>query len=131
MLTEVPRFHRAARALLADPAPDAAAEPTWGEFLRDGGFSPYFTRHFAIPLVSCVWSCGDLDARSYPARHLFRFLDHHGMLSISGSPTWRTVVGGSATYAMWIPMGVFELIFAGWLIVRGVAAHPAREGEST
>ncbi len=94
MLVEVPRFHRAARRLLADESSD----PTWGEFLRAGGFSPYFVRHFAIPLVSCVWSCGDLDAETYPARHLFRFLDHHGMLSVSGSPTWRTVVGGSATY---------------------------------
>ena len=94
MLAEVPRFHRAARALLADPT----AEPTWGEFLRDGGFSSYFIRHFAIPLVSCVWSCGDLDAQTYPARHLFGFLDHHGMLSVTGSPQWRTVVGGSATY---------------------------------
>ena len=55
-------------------------------------------RHFAIPLVACVWSCGDLDASSYPARHLFRFLDHHGMLTVTGSPTWRTVTGGSATY---------------------------------
>ena len=35
---------------------------------------------------------------SYPARHLFRFLDHHGMLTVTGSPTWRTVAGGSATY---------------------------------
>ena len=43
--------------------------------------------HFAIPLVACVWSCGDLDAASYPARHLFRFLDHHGMLTVTGSPT--------------------------------------------
>lgn len=103
MLTEVPRFHRAARKVLADEAADTTADggnagPTWGEFLRDGGFSTYFVRHFAIPLVACVWSCGDLDAETYPARHLFRFLDHHGMLTVSGSPTWRTVVGGSATY---------------------------------
>ncbi|MCU1538280.1 MAG: amine oxidase [Humibacillus sp.] len=94
MLTEVPRFHREAKALLADDS----REPTWGEFLDEGGYSPYFVRHFAIPLVSCVWSCGDLDATSYPARHLFAFLDHHGMLTVTGSPQWRTVTGGSATY---------------------------------
>ncbi|MDC5696194.1 FAD-dependent oxidoreductase [Intrasporangium calvum] len=94
LLTEVPRFHRAARRLLEDPSTD----PTWGQFLRDGGFSTYFVRHFAIPLVACVWSCGDLDAETYPARHLFQFLDHHGMLTVTGSPQWRTVVGGSATY---------------------------------
>ncbi|NLT56278.1 MAG: amine oxidase, partial [Actinomycetales bacterium] len=104
MLAEVPRFHRRARALLDGPGPDdagaegGAADPTWGEFLDAGGFSPYFVRHFAVPLVSCVWSSGDDDARDYPARHLFAFLDHHGMLTVTGSPVWRTVVGGSATY---------------------------------
>jgi predicted NAD/FAD-binding protein len=94
LLAEVPRFHRAARALLADEGP----ETTWGDFLAAGGYSDHFVRHFAIPLVSCVWSSGDSDTLSHPARHLFRFLDHHGMLSVTGSPTWRTVVGGSRTY---------------------------------
>ena len=97
MLAEVPRFHRAARALLEAEATEAA-DPTWGEFLAAGAFSDYFVRHFALPLVACVWSCGDADAAAYPARHLFRFLDHHGMLTVHGSPTWRTVTGGSATY---------------------------------
>lgn len=94
LLTEVPRFHRAARALLATDGP----EVTWGEFLAAGGYSPYFVRHFAVPLVSCVWSSGESDTLAYPARHLFRFLDHHGMLTVKGSPTWRTVEGGSRTY---------------------------------
>lgn len=94
LLTEVPRFHRAARELLADEGP----EVTWGEFLAAGGYSHHFVRHFAVPLVSCVWSSGESATLSYPARHLFRFLDHHGMLSVTGSPTWRTVEGGSRTY---------------------------------
>jgi predicted NAD/FAD-binding protein len=94
MLTEVPRFHRLARATLAEGSSDL----TWGAWLAQGGFSAYFVRHFAMPLVSCVWSSGVEDARGYPARHLFAFLDHHGMLSIAGSPSWRTVVGGSASY---------------------------------
>jgi predicted NAD/FAD-binding protein len=29
---------------------------------------------------------------------LFAFLQNHGMLSVTGSPTWYTVVGGSARY---------------------------------
>jgi predicted NAD/FAD-binding protein len=97
LLAQVPRFHRHARQVLASEA-TADAELTWGAFLEQGGYSAYFVRHFALPLVACVWSCGDEDAASYPARHLFRFLDHHGMLRITGSPTWRTVVGGSRTY---------------------------------
>lgn len=108
MLAEVPRFHRRARALLATPAgpadsavptgPADATGPTWGEFLAAGGFSRYFVEHFAVPLVSCVWSAGVADTLDYPARHLFGFLDHHGMLTVTGAPTWRTVVGGSASY---------------------------------
>lgn len=93
MLTEVPRFHRRARRLL-----QTDDDMTWGQFLREGGYSDYFVQHFAVPLVSCVWSCGDDDAVAYPARHLFSFLDHHGMLQVTGSPTWRTVVGGSRSY---------------------------------
>lgn len=98
MLVEIPRFHRASRALLAQDEGGSAADPTWGQFLEQHRFSPYFVAHFALPLVSCVWSSGDEDSLDYPARHLFAFLEHHGMLSVTGSPTWRTVVGGSATY---------------------------------
>ncbi|GAA0959360.1 FAD-dependent oxidoreductase [Kribbella koreensis] len=94
MLTEVPRFHREAKAVIQ--AGDDGL--TWGEFLHTHRFSPYFRKHFAVPLVSCVWSSGSADAERYPAHYLFRFLDHHGMLAVSGSPKWRTVTGGSRTY---------------------------------
>jgi predicted NAD/FAD-binding protein len=97
LLAEVPRFHRRARRLLAseDPAADSV---TLRDFLRAGRFSRYFTAHFVTPLVSAVWSCAPELARDYPARYLFAFLDHHGMLTVTGSPTWRTVTGGSRTY---------------------------------
>ncbi|AEN08981.1 MULTISPECIES: FAD-dependent oxidoreductase [unclassified Streptomyces] len=96
MLTEVPRFHRAARALLGRP--EGGSPLTLGQFAARGRFSPYFTAHFLKPMVSAVWSCDPVTAMRYPARYLFRFLDHHGMLSIGGSPTWRTVTGGSHAY---------------------------------
>ena len=98
MLAEVSRFHRRARALLATPEQDPAAPVTLGDFLRDGRYSRYFTGHFMVPLVSCVWSCAPRTALLYPARSLFTFLAHHGALSVSGSPSWRTVVGGSRSY---------------------------------
>lgn len=98
MLAEVPVFHRRARALLAQESADRRGLPTLGEFLATGRFSAYFTAHFAIPLVSAVWSCDAGTALRYPARYLFRFLDHHGMLAVTGSPLWRTVSGGSRSY---------------------------------
>jgi predicted NAD/FAD-binding protein/DUF1365 family protein len=97
MLTEIPRFHRRARRLLAAPGAEGA-DTTLREFLADGGFTPYFTRHFMEPLVAAVWSCDPAVSLDYPARYLFTFLQHHGMLAVFGSPPWRTVTGGSHEY---------------------------------
>ncbi|MFC9425048.1 NAD(P)/FAD-dependent oxidoreductase [Streptomyces sp. NPDC056987] len=97
LLAEVPRFHRAARRLLA-PDDGSRGDPTLGEFLAEGRFPPYFLSHFMTPLVSCVWSCDARTALRYPARYLFRFMAHHGLLTIQGSPVWRTVTGGSRAY---------------------------------
>ncbi|WP_345701728.1 NAD(P)/FAD-dependent oxidoreductase [Kitasatospora terrestris] len=95
MLAEVPRFHRRAKALLANPG---AGDPSLREFLAAEGFSRYFVGHYMTPVVSAVWSCAPDLAGDYPARYLFTFLENHGMLSVTGSPTWKTVVGGSRTY---------------------------------
>ena len=97
MLREIPRFHRMARRLV-DAAPGEATDQTLADFLAAGGFSPHFRRHFMEPLVAAVWSCDPDLALDYPARYLFTFLQHHGMLRVFGSPQWKTVVGGSRTY---------------------------------
>ena len=94
MLVEVRRFHRAARALLAGGSDDV----TLAEFVERGGYSPYFTAHFLVPVIAAVWSVAPSVALAYPARYLFGFLANHGMLSVGGSHQWRSVVGGSRTY---------------------------------
>ncbi len=96
LLVEVRRFHRRASAFLR--VTDDEDGTTYGDFLRREGFSDHFIAHYAVPVVSCVWSTGRATAAEYPARYLFRFLEHHGMLRITGSPQWSTVVGGSRTY---------------------------------
>lgn len=107
MLLEVPVFYRGARQLLAGEGQGRGQgrgqwpgqeSLTLGEFVRRGRFSPYFVQHFLTPLVSAVWSCDPATALRYPARYLFRFLSHHGMLTVGGSPAWRTVTGGSREY---------------------------------
>lgn len=97
MLVGVKRFGRLAHELL--DSPESADEPqTYGDFLDQHGFDEYFLSHYAIPVVSCVWSSGHETALQYPARYLFTFLKHHGFLSIKGSPQWYTVAGGSHSY---------------------------------
>ena len=98
MLAEVPRFHAHARRVLTSPAGQGDDSLTLREFLVAGRYSRYFVDHFMLPVVSCVWSSGARLSAQYPARYLFQFLDHHGLLSIGGSPTWRTVSGGSQRY---------------------------------
>jgi predicted NAD/FAD-binding protein/DUF1365 family protein len=107
MLTEIPRFHRRARALLGSTGP--GDDQTLRDFLAAGGFSAYFGRHFMEPLVAAVWSCDPDVALDYPARYLFQFLAHHGMLAITGSPEWRTVVGGSRAYVAKVAAGLDDV----------------------
>lgn len=108
MLWEVTRFHRAARALL-DGAADTDPDETLADFLLAHRFSDYFLEHFVKPLVAAVWSCDPAIAADYPARYLFRFLSHHGMLTVFGSPTWRTVTGGSVQYVEKVAAGLDEV----------------------
>jgi uncharacterized protein len=96
MLWQVKRFRRRALAFLRTT--DDEDLTTYGEFLEREGFSGYFLAHYAVPLVACVWSAGPETTLVYPARYLFRFLDHHGMLRVGGSPQWYSVVGGSRVY---------------------------------
>ncbi|SEB86934.1 Predicted NAD/FAD-binding protein [Nocardioides exalbidus] len=112
MLLEIPRFHRRARALLATSSDDGGGDgddQTLREFLRDGGFTPGFVRHFMEPLVAAVWSCDPSTSLDYPARYLFTFLEHHGMLGVFGSPEWRTVSGGSVQYVAKVGAGLQEV----------------------
>ncbi len=85
------------------------SEITLAEFLRLHRFGRYFTDYFLTPLVAAVWSCDPRLSTEYPAHYLFRFLDHHGMLTVYGSPAWRTVVGGSARYVERIAAQIDEI----------------------
>jgi predicted NAD/FAD-binding protein len=96
VLAQVRRFHTRASRFLAETGDDDLT--SFGDFLADEGFSADFRDLYAVPVVSCVWSTGTHTALEYPARYLFRFLEHHGMLSVTGSPRWYTVLGGSRSY---------------------------------
>jgi predicted NAD/FAD-binding protein len=120
MLAQIIRFHRAAYRLLQDSGPSIEDNlETLEAFLARHRFSSYFVDYFITPLVAAVWSCGGDDALRYPARYLFVFLAHHGMLSVFGSPTWRTVTGGSANYVRAITSRLDE-------VATGTPVHSLR-----
>lgn len=107
MLAEIVKFHRMAKALLA--AKSTGPEQTLEAFLDDGGFSEYFKTFFMTPVVAAVWSCDPASALHYPARYLLAFLNNHGMLNVTGSPVWRTVVGGSKQYVQKIAANLGDI----------------------
>jgi predicted NAD/FAD-binding protein len=102
MLGEVVRFHRRAKELLAGNDDACTLE----QFVRRHRFSTYLVGHFITPLVAAVWSTAPNRTGDYPARYLFSFLQNHGMLQVTGSPAWYTVVGGSARYVERVAKGL-------------------------
>jgi uncharacterized protein len=95
LLRQIRSFQQQALALLES---GDEAGLTYGEFLDRHGFGPHFVTHYALPVVSCVWSMGHTEALAYPAAYLFAFLRHHGFLTLGDAPTWHTVTGGSRSY---------------------------------
>ena len=94
MVSDIPRFNRAARALLDHD--DVAL--SLGEFLRREGFSRPFVDDYLIPLGAAIWSANPQEFTEFPATSLARFLDQHGLLSLGNRTPWRTVVGGAQRY---------------------------------
>jgi uncharacterized protein len=95
LLLQIRSFQKQALAFLEE---HPTSETTYEEFLTEHGFDRHFVTHYALPVVSCVWSMGHNDALAYPAAYLFAFLRHHGFLTLGDAPTWHTVVGGSRSY---------------------------------
>jgi uncharacterized protein len=95
LLADILRFNREAPALLSQP--DAAAS-TLGDFLESNRFGDAFRRLYLYPMASAIWSSSLDSVNAFPALTLIRFLDNHGLLSVSGQPKWKTVVGGSQRY---------------------------------
>ncbi|MAT03530.1 MAG: hypothetical protein CL424_00565, partial [Acidimicrobiaceae bacterium] len=97
LLRDVPRFYKAARALLDDTSSESD-ELSLAEFLEREGYSREFVDLHLIPMGAAVWSADPSSFADFPARTLFRFLDNHGLLSVGDRPQWRAVAGGSRTY---------------------------------
>ncbi len=95
MLAEIKLFHRHARQVLAT---DHSDRLTIGRFIVEGRYSGYFRDHFLLPLTGAIWSSANTDMLRFPARYLIRFFANHGMLTVKGSPQWKTVSGGSRVY---------------------------------
>lgn len=90
LLREILRFNANARA--------QATDLTLGKFLDRHGYSLHFRKHYLYPMAAAVWSTPFHRITEFPAAHLIRFFDNHGMLGINTHPRWLVIKGGSNEY---------------------------------
>ncbi len=95
MLKDIVRLSASADRLLADPQ---VTHLTLGELLEQEGYGRGFTDWYLLPMGSAIWSTPAGRMLEFPASTFLRFFDNHGLLHVTGKPTWRSVVGGSRTY---------------------------------
>ncbi len=107
MLVEVLRFNRLGQAALRE---SHAGHGTLGAFLRHHRFSREFVRHYATPMASAIWSSTTADSERFPLHFFLRFFEHHGLLSLSNQPQWRTITGGSRQYVAALTRGFRDRI---------------------
>jgi predicted NAD/FAD-binding protein len=102
MVSDIPRFNRAARALLDSDDITLSLD----DFLHRENFSRPFIDNYLIPLGAAIWSANPQEFSQFPASSLAQFLDQHGLLSLGHRPPWRTVVGGARRYveALTVPI---------------------------
>lgn len=94
LLKEVVRFNRLAKQALND----ADANDTLQTFLEQHRFSPFFARHYILPMGAAIWSSSLQEMRRFPLPLFLRFFEHHGLLDITQRPQWYVVPGGSREY---------------------------------
>lgn len=95
MVGDIARFYREAPSLLEDDAGEAL---TLGDYLDANGYGDAFASDHLLPMAAAIWSTPTHRMRRHPVREFVRFCDSHGLLKLTGRPTWRTVCGGSREY---------------------------------
>lgn len=95
LLTEIVRFNRQAKQALAGAFDPGATLQT---FLERHRFSPFFARHYILPMGAAIWSSSLQEMRRFPLALFLRFFENHGLLDIPQRPQWYVVPGGSREY---------------------------------
>jgi predicted NAD/FAD-binding protein len=97
MLMTIARFNSEAVAALNDPRYESYS---LGRFAEEKNYGRDFLEQYLIPMASAVWSTPPREMMDFPATSLIRFFHNHGFLGMHTQHPWRTVTGGSRSYAV-------------------------------
>jgi predicted NAD/FAD-binding protein len=95
LIGDILRFNKAAKKRLASKDETGG---TLNEYLDDMNMGKLFRDNYLLPMIAAIWSCSVRQAGQFPLNLLLRFLDNHGLLSISNRPQWYVLKGGSHAY---------------------------------
>ena len=95
MLSDIARFNRRAHD---DLVSGRLAGLTLGEYVVSLELPHDFTERYLFAMAAAIWSSPAGEIEHFPAESFVRFFENHGLLAVTGQPTWRTVTGGSRTY---------------------------------
>jgi predicted NAD/FAD-binding protein len=98
MLLDILRFNHVATRLVSAQNDSKNAAQTVANFLHEHSFGRAFIDDYFLPMIACIWSCPVAQMKEYPIRALLQFCHNHGLLQVTGRPTWFTVIGGSRNY---------------------------------
>ncbi|OEF08476.1 NAD(P)/FAD-dependent oxidoreductase, partial [Vibrio genomosp. F10] len=74
------------------------SQSSLGEFLKDNGFSSFFSQHYILPMGAAIWSTSLEEMEKFELKFFIQFFYHHGLLNIVDRPQWYVVPGGSREY---------------------------------
>jgi predicted NAD/FAD-binding protein len=83
-----------------------------GTYLRQEAVIPSLVETYLIPMAAAIWSTPDARMMDFPAESFFRFMENHGLLSVSDQPQWYTVEGGSHAYVKAFLKGFTGRVFS-------------------
>lgn len=118
MLLDVLRFNRKALELINREDDTTCL----GDFLDRYRFSKHFADYYLVPMGASIWSARPQDFYEFPAGFIVRFFDNHGLLTVRGHPTWKTIPGGAIKYVQALMRPLAERIRLG-CPVKSVSRH--------
>lgn len=105
MVSDILSFNRTLRTLLNEPGD---RDRTLADLLGEHQWSKEFLDWYLVPMGSAIWSANPLTFTEIPARTFAEFFSRHGLLSVRGRPTWRTIEGGSRVYVSRLEQEIAE-----------------------
>ncbi|WP_299006481.1 FAD-dependent oxidoreductase [uncultured Shewanella sp.] len=95
-LREIIRFNRDCKRTYSQHNIDPTL--TLGQYLKQQGFSTFFSEHYILPMGAAIWSTSLETMQAFELKFFIQFFYHHGLLNVLDRPQWYVIPDGSHSY---------------------------------